>query len=338
MAQVKLVLSGGGRRRHAGASGADDSDVDLPTADRFPGGRSEVERTRLCSETISRDPSGQKKALHRGAATPDRTTPSLRSHRRTNSPAMRRGPALGPLSTSPPGQEQKRCCLCTAHVNACASDSQMISSCTTTSAPTAAAGPSSRSGTAPVAGTATRAGTAPSQCSCCVGVGYRGIDACPSCAGRGVVDALNTLGRTSARRPGPAEGRRRAARPPHPGRPDERRARRPPRGHRPGDPPRAPPESLRRGLAVALRVGGPRGAFVAAPWFAGLSAAAVIGFTALVVLPLGVPPVRRLVWVRVRAVVLQHRLRTAWSGPASTPTPGASRRSCGLRRGARPTA
>ncbi|MFC5065179.1 hypothetical protein [Actinomycetospora atypica] len=54
------------------------------------------------------------------------------------------------------------------------------------------------------------------------------------------------------------------------------------------------------------------GAFVAAPWFAGLTAPAVVGFTALVVLPLGVPPVRHLVWLRVRAVVLQHRLRTAF--------------------------
>lgn len=29
-----------------------------------------------------------------------------------------------------------------------------------------------------------------SECSCCVGAGFRGIQTCPSCAGRGVVDAL----------------------------------------------------------------------------------------------------------------------------------------------------
>ncbi|WP_018333072.1 hypothetical protein [Actinomycetospora chiangmaiensis] len=54
------------------------------------------------------------------------------------------------------------------------------------------------------------------------------------------------------------------------------------------------------------------GAAVAAPTVAELSSALVVGLTALVVLPLGVPQVRHLVWLRVRGVVLQHRLRTAF--------------------------
>lgn len=54
------------------------------------------------------------------------------------------------------------------------------------------------------------------------------------------------------------------------------------------------------------------GAVVAAPAIAALTPTLVVGITALVVLPLGVPPVRHLVWLRIRAVVLQHRLRTAF--------------------------
>ncbi|MDL5157807.1 hypothetical protein [Actinomycetospora termitidis] len=49
-----------------------------------------------------------------------------------------------------------------------------------------------------------------------------------------------------------------------------------------------------------------------APWFAGLTPFVVVGLVALATLPLGIPQVRHLVWLRVRAVVLQHRLRTAF--------------------------
>lgn len=77
-------------------------------------------------------------------------------------------------------------------------------------------------------------------------------------------------------------------------------------------------------------------AFLAAPPFAALPTPMAIGLVALVVLPLGIPPVRRLAWLRVRAVVVQHRLRTAfvrarvhsnagripailWTNPTATP-------------------
>ena len=53
-------------------------------------------------------------------------------------------------------------------------------------------------------------------------------------------------------------------------------------------------------------------AFVVAPPFAALPTPVEIGLVALVVLPLGIPPVRRLAWRRLRAIVLQHRLRTAF--------------------------
>ncbi len=52
--------------------------------------------------------------------------------------------------------------------------------------------------------------------------------------------------------------------------------------------------------------------FFAVPWFAALSPPVAIGLAALVVLPLGVPPARRFAWRRLRAIVLQHRLRTAF--------------------------
>jgi hypothetical protein len=54
------------------------------------------------------------------------------------------------------------------------------------------------------------------------------------------------------------------------------------------------------------------GAVAAAPAIAALTPALVVGVTALAVLPLGVPQVRHLVWLRVRGVILQHRLRTAF--------------------------
>lgn len=38
----------------------------------------------------------------------------------------------------------------------------------------------------------------------------------------------------------------------------------------------------------------------------------IIGAAMLVVLALAIPPTRRLAWLRVRAVVLRHRLRTAF--------------------------
>jgi hypothetical protein len=54
-------------------------------------------------------------------------------------------------------------------------------------------------------------------------------------------------------------------------------------------------------------------AYFAAPWFAGLSTAVAVGVTVLTLLPLGIPPIRRLAWRRLRAIVLQHRLRTAFT-------------------------
>ncbi|GAA4842441.1 hypothetical protein GCM10023201_35890 [Actinomycetospora corticicola] len=54
------------------------------------------------------------------------------------------------------------------------------------------------------------------------------------------------------------------------------------------------------------------GAVAIAPTIAALTPAFAVGITALAVLPLGIPQVRHLVWLRVRAVVLQHRLRTAF--------------------------
>jgi hypothetical protein len=54
-------------------------------------------------------------------------------------------------------------------------------------------------------------------------------------------------------------------------------------------------------------------AYFATPWFAGLSAAVAVGMTVLTLLPLGIPPIRRLAWRRLRAIVLQHRLRTAFT-------------------------
>ncbi|GAB3324196.1 hypothetical protein GCM10027511_32830 [Hymenobacter humi] len=54
------------------------------------------------------------------------------------------------------------------------------------------------------------------------------------------------------------------------------------------------------------------GLIAAAPTIAALTPVLVVGITALAVLPLGVPQVRHLAWLRVRAVVLQHRLRTAF--------------------------
>ena len=53
-------------------------------------------------------------------------------------------------------------------------------------------------------------------------------------------------------------------------------------------------------------------AYFAAPWLAGLSTPVAVGTTVLALLPLGIPPVRRLVWRRLRGIVLQHRLRTAF--------------------------
>jgi hypothetical protein len=54
-------------------------------------------------------------------------------------------------------------------------------------------------------------------------------------------------------------------------------------------------------------------AYFATPWFAGLSTAVAVGMTVLTLLPLGIPPIRRLAWRRLRAIVLQHRLRTAFT-------------------------
>lgn len=47
-------------------------------------------------------------------------------------------------------------------------------------------------------------------------------------------------------------------------------------------------------------------------WFVGLPAAVWIAIGVLAVVALAVPPVRRRAWLRLRAVVLQHRLRTAF--------------------------
>lgn len=51
---------------------------------------------------------------------------------------------------------------------------------------------------------------------------------------------------------------------------------------------------------------------LAAPWFARLATPLAVGIVVLVLLPCAVPPVRRWAWLRVRAVALQHRLRTAF--------------------------
>lgn len=77
---------------------------------------------------------------------------------------------------------------------------------------------------------------------------------------------------------------------------------------RPTRPPSLPVAIYRWRYELAL-VGG---LIAVAPWVAALTPALVVGFTALAVLPLGVPQVRQLLWVRVRGVVLQHRLRTAF--------------------------
>jgi hypothetical protein len=50
----------------------------------------------------------------------------------------------------------------------------------------------------------------------------------------------------------------------------------------------------------------------AAPWFAGLAIPVAISVVVFAALLLAVPPVRRVAWLRARAVVLQHRLRTAF--------------------------
>jgi hypothetical protein len=53
-------------------------------------------------------------------------------------------------------------------------------------------------------------------------------------------------------------------------------------------------------------------AFAAAPWFAGLGTPVAVGIVVLAVVPLGIPPVRRLAWRRARGIAVQHRLRTAF--------------------------
>jgi hypothetical protein len=52
--------------------------------------------------------------------------------------------------------------------------------------------------------------------------------------------------------------------------------------------------------------------FFAAPPFAALPPPVAVGLVVLALLPLGIPPIRRFAWRRLRAVVLQHRLRTAF--------------------------
>ena len=249
------------------------------------------------------------------------------------------GPHSGPLSTSPPGQEQKRCCLCTAHVNGCASDY----------ANDLFLHDDLR---------AHRRGWTVEPIRNGTGRRYRDPrwdraervlvlrrcrlprDRCLPvlCRTRGR-RCTQHAGRTSGRRPGPAEGRRRAAGASHPGRPDEHqtedllgaidRAIRPCAGRIPSSRPGGGATSWRSSSGPSLPRPGspgsaPRRSSGPRPWSCCRSSRTV----------------RRLVWVRVRAVVLQRRLRTASAcGPRfSTATPGASRRSCGLRRGARPTA
>jgi hypothetical protein len=53
-------------------------------------------------------------------------------------------------------------------------------------------------------------------------------------------------------------------------------------------------------------------AYFVAPLIAGLGTPVAVGMAVLALLPLGIPPVRRLAWLRLRAVAVQHRLRTAF--------------------------
>jgi hypothetical protein len=54
------------------------------------------------------------------------------------------------------------------------------------------------------------------------------------------------------------------------------------------------------------------GVLFAVPWIVGLPTEVVLGIAALPLLVAGIGPLRRLAWRRLRAIVLQHRLRTAF--------------------------